>query len=135
MPRVLGGEPFTDEHMAEMARARGALDLDPTPVGIRYPPDRALDLLIERRPTAAGVELRVRYVERGVATATDVGALNEEVVIFAAERGLRSLVHDDARFSGRELPQRSHPIGPPRGRGSAVSGPAPMLSNCSPAWS
>src|SRR5438105_11509541 len=114
--------------MAEMAGAGGALDLDAAPIGIRHAPDSALDLLIERRPTAAGVELRVRYVEWGVATATDVGALNEEVVIFAAERGLRSLVHDDARLCGRELLQRSHPTGPPRGRLSAVSGSAPRCS-------
>ena len=91
--------------MAEMARARSALDLDPTPIGIRYPSDGALDLLIERRPTAAGVELRVRHVERGVATATDIGARNEEIVVLAAERALRSLVDDDARLFARELLQ------------------------------
>jgi len=105
VPRVLGREPFTDEDMAEMACARGALDLDSTAIGIRYPPDGALDLLIERRPTAAGVELRVRHVERRVATATHIGALDEEVVVLAAERALCSLMYDDARFLGRELLQ------------------------------
>jgi len=116
VPRVLGRKPLTDKDMAKMASARGALDLDPTPIRIRYPPDGALDLLIERRPTAARVELRVRHVERRFATATDVDALNEEIVVLPRKGVFRPLVHDDPRFFGRELIQRSHSA-------SALSGP------------
>ena len=90
MPRVLRCELLAGEHVTQMSAAGGALNFDPTPIRIRYSPDGVFDLLIERRPTAAGVELRVRHVKWGFATATDVGALNEEVVVPAGERAFCS---------------------------------------------
>src|SRR5260221_4300038 len=100
---VLRREPLADEDVAEVSAARGALDLDTLTVRIRDPVDGAFDLLIERRPPAAGVELRVRNVERRVAPPADVGALREEVVVRAGEWTFGALVHDHACLFRGEL--------------------------------
>src|SRR5688500_10052882 len=106
MPCVLRRETLTDEDVAEMAAAGGAFDLDAMPVRIRQPANGAFYLLIERRPTAAGVELRVRDIERRLARPADVRALDEEVVVFAGERRLGPLVHDDPCLCRREVVER-----------------------------
>lgn len=108
MPGVLGGEQFTDEDMAEMTAAASALYFDAIAIRIRQLPNGALDLLVERRPAAAGMELRTRNVEGRVAPAADISALNEEVVVLAGKWALSPLVHNDPRRFGGELVQRSH---------------------------
>ena len=115
MPRVLGCEPLTDKDVAEMAGASGALNFDATPIRIGHPPDGSFNFLIERRPTAARVELRIRNVEWRFATSADIDALNEEIVVLARKGVFRPLVHDDPRFFGRELIQRSHSASALRG--------------------
>jgi hypothetical protein len=108
VPGVLGGEPFTDEDVAEVTAAARALYFDTIAIRIREPPDGALDLLVERRPAASGVELRIRNVEGRVASSTDVRALDEEIVVFARKWALGPFVHDDTRLFRGELVQRSH---------------------------
>src|SRR4029077_17681533 len=108
VPGVLRREPFTDEDMAQVSTAGGALDLDAMTIRVRYAIDGALDLLIERRPAAAGVELRIRDVEGRLTASADVRALDEEVVVLTGERALGALVHDHARLRRGELVQRLH---------------------------
>src|SRR5207247_6819945 len=74
VPRVLGCEPLTDKDVAEMAGASGALNFDATPIRIGHPPDGSFNFLIERRPTASSVELRIRTVAGRLATPADVSA-------------------------------------------------------------
>src|SRR5438876_4032988 len=103
MPRVRRREALADENVAEMPAADAALDLDPLPVWIAQPLHRPRDLLIERRPPAARVELRRRDVERRVAPPAHVRAFLEEVVVLPAEGSFRSLVDDDPLFRRCEL--------------------------------
>src|SRR5579859_947105 len=110
MPRVLRCEALPREDVAEMAAARGALDLDAPAILVGHAVDGAFDLLIERRPPAARVELRIRDVERRLAAPADVGAFQEEVVVRTGERVLGALVHDHACLFRRQLVQRLHPI-------------------------
>lgn len=48
------------------------------------------------------MELGVRAVERRIAAAAEVGALLEEIVVFAGARVLRALMQDDALLLGGE---------------------------------
>src|SRR5206468_2411117 len=85
VPGVLRRELLADEDVAEVSTARGALDLDAVTIRIRYPVDGAFDLLIERRPAAARMELRIRDIQRRLAAPADVRTLDEEVVVRARE--------------------------------------------------
>jgi hypothetical protein len=93
---VARGEAFAPEDVAEVTAAVLAGDLDPATVGIEALADRALDRLVEARPTAARVELVDRFVERRVATPADEGADLVELLVFAAEGPLGALIDDDS---------------------------------------
>ena len=73
MPRVLLGQAFAQEDVAEMTAAIGAFDLDSAAIGIGQARHGAFDLLIERRPAAVRVELVVRAIELGVAATASAG--------------------------------------------------------------
>jgi hypothetical protein len=52
-------EPFTQENVAKMAAAVGALDLDSHAVRVGQPVHCSRYLLVERRPSTVSVELMV----------------------------------------------------------------------------
>src|ERR687887_1348912 len=89
-----------------MALARGAQHLGPAheeaPVvlGLERVPARRL---VEGRPAAAGVVLRVRAEELGAAAGAAVDARLEHVVVLAAERPLGSLLAQDVELLRRQL--------------------------------
>ena len=59
MAGVGRGEPFTQENVAKMAAAVGALDLDSHAVRVGQPVHCSRYLLVERRPSTVSVELIV----------------------------------------------------------------------------
>src|SRR5919197_1542251 len=89
-----------------MALARGAQHLGPAheeaPVLLGL--DRILARrLVERRPAAAGVVLRLRAEELGAAAGAPVDARLEHVVVLAAERPLGSLLPEDVELLRRQV--------------------------------
>src|SRR5688572_17291812 len=108
VPGVRRCEPLADEDVAEVPATGGAFDLDTTAIGVRQPPHGTGDLLIERWPAAARVELCIRDVERRVAPSADVGALDKEVVVLAGEWPLGAFVHDHPSLGRSELVHGSH---------------------------
>ena len=58
--------------------------------------DGAFDLVVEARPTAPGMKLVFRAVERRVTATTGVRAVFFAVVVFARARVLGTFVQDDA---------------------------------------
>src|SRR5688572_3286662 len=93
------------EHVTEMAAARGAHHL-----GARHPVarvrlgDHAVQRrrLVEARPAASRLELRVGAEELGAAARTAVHAVGVLVPIRAGERALRAFVAQDLVLLGRE---------------------------------
>ena len=57
MTGIFFRQTFPDKYMAEMSSAMVANDLGPASVRVRYPPYSAFDLIIERRPATAAIEL------------------------------------------------------------------------------
>src|SRR5690606_3238914 len=102
MPRVLGRKAFAFKHMAEMAAAVAADDLDTTAVGVGVTLHRAGDLVVKAGPATVAVELVGRLVQRGVALPADVSAGGLVVGVLADEGALRPLVEDDAGFVGSQ---------------------------------
>src|SRR5688572_9899953 len=101
--RVLGGDAFAEEDVAEVAAAVRALDFDAHAIRVRQAFDGAGDFVVEGGPAAVGVELVGAAVEWRVAATADVGAGLVEVVVLAGEGILGALVLDDAGFFGREF--------------------------------
>jgi hypothetical protein len=62
MPSVRRREALAHEHVAQVAAAVRALDLDPHTVRVRKVTYGSLDLLVERRPPTVSVELIDRPV-------------------------------------------------------------------------
>jgi len=104
MPRVARGQPLSLEHVAKMASATSALDFDPLSVRVGHAFHRPGALLVERGPTAVGVELVVGPVERRAALPARIRSGSEEPVILPGERHLGALVEDHAGFGAREGP-------------------------------
>src|SRR5712691_339579 len=113
MPGVRRGEPLADEDMAEVPAACGALDLNTTAVRIGYSPDRPFDLLVERWPAAAGMELWIGDIDGCFAPSAEVSALDKEVVELAGERRLGPLVDYYPRLGRGELVHGRHRLIPP----------------------
>src|SRR4051794_19866821 len=90
--------------MSQVAAAARAEHLGPDhPVAcVRLLLDRA-GRRRERRPTAAGVVLRIGVEELRPAAGADVGARLERVVVLAAERALRALLPEHAVLLVGEL--------------------------------
>lgn len=102
MSGVLRSEPFPFKDMAEMAPTAGALDLDTLSVRIGDPTDGPRDLLVERGPTAVGVELVLRAVEYRSAALTLVRSRLKVALVLARERRLGTLPDDHALFGPGE---------------------------------
>mmetsp|Transcript_31206 Transcript_31206/g.85586 ORF Transcript_31206/g.85586 Transcript_31206/m.85586 type:complete len:264 (-) Transcript_31206:473-1264(-) len=106
--QVLGREGV-EEHVAEVAVAPGAIDLQGAgAIGTRA--DVATHLLarvaaVEHRPPARRLELRVRRIERQAASAAcKVALLWQELVVLAAPRGLGAAPPEDAVGATKLLP-------------------------------
>tara|TARA_Y100000780_G_scaffold104683_1_gene95143 strand:+ start:173 stop:478 length:306 start_codon:yes stop_codon:yes gene_type:complete len=78
-----------------MAAAVSTLHLDAMTVGVGEVLHGSIDLFIEGRPTAVGVEFVNGAVEFGVAPAAGIGAVIIEVVILAGEGPFSPFVLDD----------------------------------------
>ena len=102
MPRVPGCEALPFEHMAEVAPAPGALDLDPLSVRVWNSTDGPRDLLVERRPAAVGIELVLRPVERCTAPFALVRPGLGVAFVLSRERGLGPFVEDHSLFRSGE---------------------------------
>src|SRR3954467_1081949 len=103
---VAGGRAVAvGEDVAEVRAAVGAADLDALHAvrGVLDVLDRVGDRLVERRPAAAGVELRVRLEEPGVAGLAGVDALGLGVGVLADEGTLRAGLAEHRVLLGREL--------------------------------
>jgi hypothetical protein len=95
MSGVPWGEAFPYEHMAQVAPAPSALDLDSLSVGIGKSAHRPGDLLVERRPAAVGLELVFRTVERSAALLALVDPGFEVAFVLTGERSLGPFVEND----------------------------------------
>ena len=78
-----------------MAAAVGTLHLDAMTVGVGEVFHGSIDLFIEGRPTAMGVEFVNGAVEFGVSPAAGIGTVLIEVVILAGEGPFSPFVLDD----------------------------------------
>lgn len=103
MTRVVLREPLAKEHVAEVAAAVGALNLDALTVRVGQTFHGADDLIIEGRPAAVSVELILGAVEPGVAAAANVGAGFIEVIVLAGEWRFGTSGLDHVPLAGREL--------------------------------
>jgi len=103
MPRVLGCEPFADEHMPEVSATRSAHDLGSSTIGIRDAPNGAWDLVIEAGPSASRRELVFALVQRCFALAAGIGTGHIVIVELSRVRRLSPLVKDDSGFFWREF--------------------------------
>jgi hypothetical protein len=70
--RVLVGHPLAEKDVPEVAATLSACDLRPPAVGIRVAMDGARALVVERGPSAAGVEFVGRSIQKGAALAADI---------------------------------------------------------------
>lgn len=102
MSGVSRGKSFSKKHMAQMSAAVGALNLGPRTVGVRQVLDGSRFLLIERRPPATSLELVLRLVEVGVATAAGKDPWLEKVVVLSGEGRFSSLIFDYMPLGGRK---------------------------------
>ena len=102
MARVLAGESFSHEDVAEMTTAVITDDFRAKTVAVGHTLDRTLDLIIEAGPTALADEFVIGPIERRVATPADVGAWLLEIRVFADERPFCPFTQDDTRFLGRK---------------------------------
>ena len=98
MPGVLGGEPLVQEHVAQMSPAIGAGDLRAPAVGVHLAMHGVSDGVVEAGPTATGVELVLRLVERGVASLAEVGAPGPVLFVLPGKRSFGAHLQDDAVF-------------------------------------
>jgi hypothetical protein len=94
VPRVPRRKPLSLKHVAEVATASGALDLDAFPIRVRETPDGARNLLVKGRPTAVGVELVLRTIERRPAPLAFVRSLLEVALVLPRERRLGAFAND-----------------------------------------
>ena len=88
LARILLGQPFAHELVAQVAAAVGASDFRAPAVRIEQAPERARVAIVERRPAATGIELALRREQRGVAAPADVGPRLVEIVVFTREGAL-----------------------------------------------
>ena len=102
MAGVFFGEVFPREDVAEVGSAVAALDFCADAVGVRKPPNRAWNLLVEAWPTTIRLKLTFRTIQRRTATLTHVGALLPERKVFPSERRLRALTLDDTLLLSRK---------------------------------
>ena len=100
---VFFGQAFADKNMAEVAAAIGAEYLGAPPVGVCFFAYRTGYFVIESRPTAAGVELVGRAVQRRFAPPADVFACGKMLVVLARKWALCAFVFDDPFFFRAEL--------------------------------
>ena len=106
MASVLRCESLAQEHVSKVRTATGALNLDPLSVTVGESPNRTVDLLVEARPAALGIELVVRSIKRRPAPLAHIGTGLELVLVFSRKRRLGPFVDNDPLFLSREFPQR-----------------------------
>ena len=80
--------------------AVSASDFDASPVRIYVTLHAVWVFFVKTRPAAAGIEFRLRGIERVVAAPTDKRAGREKLVVLAGEGHFRSLIDDDSLFLG-----------------------------------
>lgn len=97
---ILFGQSFALKNVAEVATAVVAEDFDAAAVGITNFFNRAGHFVVETGPTAAGAELVLAIVKRGIATAANEDTVDLEVVILAGEGHFGAFVDNDAGFLG-----------------------------------
>ena len=102
MARVLAGEPFSHEDVAEMTTAVITDDFGTRTVAVGHLLDSTLYLIVEAGPTAVAGEFVIGPIERRVATPADVGAWVLEIRVFADKRPFCPFAQDNTRFLGRE---------------------------------
>lgn len=103
MPGVLGGKALALKNMAQMPSAGSAEYLHPAPIRIRLTTDRTWYLIVETRPTAAGIELILRLEKGSITAPAMVNPLFIESIVLAGEGPFRALEFDDAFFLWREF--------------------------------
>ena len=103
MTRTFRREPFAKEHVAEVAAAVSALNLDAVAIRVGQTLHGTGDLVIEGWPPAVSVELVLGAVELGVAAAANVGAGFVEVIVLAGEGRFGAFGLDDVPLAQREL--------------------------------
>ena len=102
MPRVLRGEAFAFEDVAEVTFAVGADDLDAAAVGIGVLVNSSGNFIIEARPSATRFEFISGLIEWLVALAADVGSGEFVVFVLAGAGAFGAFVEEDALFFGGE---------------------------------
>ena len=102
MTRVLVGHAFAFEHMPEVAATVSAKNFDSPAVRVGFAFDGLFDFVVETRPTAPGMKLVLRALERCVAPAADVRTIPFGIHVFARTRRLRPFAQDDAGFFFRQ---------------------------------
>jgi hypothetical protein len=102
VPGVAGREPLPLEDVPEMTAAPRALNLYALAICVGKPPDRPRNLLVEGRPSAVGIELVFRPVQRGPAPLALVRPGSELTVILTGKWGFGALVEDYSFLGSRE---------------------------------
>ena len=98
MARISGRQPLTLKDMTQMRAAGGAGYFRPQAVRIGRMPDRALDLLIKRRPAATGIKFIIGEIKRRFTTAADVDPRLKQIIVLARKRRLRAFTDNYPRL-------------------------------------
>jgi hypothetical protein len=77
---IFRGQTLTFEYMAKMAVASRAQDLNTITIGVNFPFNRALNLIIKGRPAAIRVKFVLGAIQGCIALFTDVVASGFEVI-------------------------------------------------------
>jgi hypothetical protein len=94
MTRVRFSEAFSEEHVAQMGTAVGALDFCTYTVRIGQALYGSGYLLIEGRPTTMGLKFVSGPVKFGVAPPANIDPWLKKVVVLSSEGWFRSLEFD-----------------------------------------
>jgi hypothetical protein len=105
MARIFGCEMLAFEDVAQMRSASRAGYFRAPPIRIQAALDRAGDLVIKTRPTAAGVEFIFGTVKRSIAAPAIIRAGFEKLIVFPAKRWFGTFILDNVCFPwGKFIP-------------------------------
>ena len=104
-------ESLALEDVTEMASATSALDLDALSIRVRKAADSPGDLLVEGRPTAAGVKLVLGSVERRFALLAFVCTGRRIVFILSRKGGFGPFVQNDSLLGSRQRSENRIRVG------------------------
>jgi hypothetical protein len=98
MADVFVGFAFALKNMPQMTITVVAKDLNSNSVGVSFPFDCSLNLIIKAWPTAMGLKFVLRAIQFCIALSTNLHARGSSAVVFAGSGVLGAFGKDHTRF-------------------------------------